>query len=75
MTAPIDAWINCRCALMLVPSKDAAHAEEVFSVPNLPDFDVPMAASAAPSVAVVRAERELRAELGRRFFDAAVTHR
>jgi hypothetical protein len=75
MTAPIEAWVNCRCALMLVPSKDAAHAEEVFSVPNLPDFDVPMAAAGPPPVEVVRAERELRAELGRRLFDAAVTHR
>ena len=44
-TAPIDAWINCRCAMLLVPSSDAKLAEDVFEVPDA-DFDVPVAASA-----------------------------
>jgi hypothetical protein len=60
--APVDAWINCRCALLLVPAKDAAHAEAVFHVPDA-DFDVPMAASAR----LVRAEQDLRAEKVRRY--------
>jgi hypothetical protein len=59
-TAPIDAWINCRCAMMLVPAADAEHAEEVFKVPDA-DFDVPMAASAG-SPEIRQAEADLRAE-------------
>ena len=59
-SAPIDAWINCRCALMLVPAADAEHAEEVFEVPDA-DFDVPMAASGwTPEIR--QAEADLRAE-------------
>ena len=58
--APIDAWINCRCAMLLIPAKDAKDAEEVFSVPD-GDFDVPVAASASPSD-FQRAQAELRAE-------------
>jgi hypothetical protein len=41
--APLDAVINCRCALMLVPTADAKFAEAVFSTQDA-DFDVPMAA-------------------------------
>jgi hypothetical protein len=58
--APIDAWINCRCAMLLVPSKDAAHAEAVFEVPDA-DFDVPIAASGYRADRQ-RAEHDLRAE-------------
>lgn len=66
-TAPIDAWINCRCGLLLVPSKDAAHAEDVFHVPDA-DFDVPLVAATAPrSADLQRAEAELRSEKARRF--------
>lgn len=65
-TAPIDSWINCRCALMLVPAKDAEHAEEVFAVPDA-DFDVPVAASAGWSVEARRAEQDLRSEKARRY--------
>ena len=65
MTAPIDAWINCRCALMLVPSRDAHKAESIFQVPDQTDFDVPMAASVIPS-SRQQAERELRQEFVQR---------
>lgn len=65
-TAPIDAWINCRCGLLLVPAKDAKRAEEVFEVPDA-DFDVPVAASAARSGEGRRAEQDLRAEKLRRY--------
>jgi hypothetical protein len=64
--APLDAVINCRCLLLLVPSSDSAKAEAVFSVPDA-DFDVPVAASAGRPLAEVRAERELRNELARRY--------
>lgn len=64
-TAPIDAWINCRCGLLLVPSSEAARAEDVFKVPDA-DFDVPLVAAARPQD-VVRAEGELRAEKARRY--------
>jgi hypothetical protein len=57
-SAPIDAWINCRCTLLMVPTRDAARAEEIFHVPDA-DFDVPVAASAAMS----RARADLRSEL------------
>jgi hypothetical protein len=59
--APLDATINCRCALLMVPSKDTSYAEAVFRAPSA-DFDVPMAASAAPED--MRAEQDLRAEMG-----------
>ena len=65
-TAPIDSWINCRCALLLVPAKDAEHAEEVFHVPD-GDFDVPVAASASWSPEARQAEQDLRAEKVRRY--------
>jgi len=60
-TAPIDSWINCRCAMMLVPAKDAKEAEDVFEVPD-GDFDVPVAASAGWSPEMRRADADLRAE-------------
>jgi hypothetical protein len=58
--APLDATINCRCALLMVPTKDSKHAEAVFSAPYS-DFDVPMAASAASDDK--RAEDDLFDEL------------
>jgi hypothetical protein len=65
VSAPIEAWINCRCALLLVPTSDAGLAEAVFEVPDA-DFDVPLAAAGVGSERV-RAERELRSELARRY--------
>jgi len=59
--APIESWINCRCALMLVPAKDAKLAEEVFKVPE-GDFDVPVAASGVWSAETRQAEADLRSE-------------
>ena len=68
-SAPIEAWINCRCALLMVPSKDATAAEAIFEVPDA-DFDAPMAAAGnGRSPERVRAERELRSELARRYLD------
>jgi len=54
--APIDAWINCRCGLLLVPAKDAKDAEDIFHVPDA-DFDVPLVSSGA-----TQAMKDLRAE-------------
>jgi hypothetical protein len=57
--APLDQQINCRCALLMVPTKDAKLAEDVFSAPS-EDFDVPLAASAAPDQGTL----DLMAEMG-----------
>jgi hypothetical protein len=65
-TAPIDSWINCRCALMLVPAKDAKQAEAVFEVPD-GDFDVPVAASAGWTSEARQADADLRSEKARRY--------
>jgi hypothetical protein len=63
-SAPLDQVINCRCALLLVPAREAAYAEQVFNVPP-GDFDVPMAASGPfiPDPADTQAWEDLRAEL------------
>ena len=64
-SAPIDAWINCRCGMMLVPAADAKDAEDVFEVPDA-DFDVPLVAVGRPPE-VAQAEADLRAEKLRRY--------
>jgi hypothetical protein len=62
--APIEEWINCRCALFLVPTAEKAHAEEVFNIPEA-DFDVPMVASpAARAWEREQAKRDWHYELG-----------
>jgi len=63
--APLDEIINCRCALFLVPTKDAAAAEKTFAV-DAEDFDVPMTAAAAAvrTWERERARREWFLELG-----------
>ncbi len=65
--APLDATINCRCALFLVPTKDAKAAEATFEVDD-EDFDVPLTAAAAQvrSWERERARREWFLELGLR---------
>jgi hypothetical protein len=65
--APLDATINCRCALFLVPTADKELAEKTFAVDDS-DFDVPegVAASARPSWLRERAHREWLYELSMR---------
>jgi hypothetical protein len=60
--APLDAVINCRCALLLIPSKDAAYAEQVFHVPP---GDFTIAASGTLDPLVEQAWSDLREELSR----------
>jgi hypothetical protein len=52
--------------MMLVPAKDAKHAEDVFEVPDA-DFDVPLAAAATRHPEVLQAEADLRSEKLRRY--------